>query len=371
MINQPMLKKYAHLLVHFSLYLKKGEKLYISSTILAAPLIEEIQKEAIKLGAIVEVNLSLASNADMLLSLGTDEQLKYIGLQHEYCMEHFDAYLAIRAPFEEEKQNDYVKDAEKVKMRREALAKTQQMYFERLGNGTLKRSLCQYPTMYNAKLAEMTLDEYAEFVFNACKLYEDNPQGAWESLSKEQQKIADFLNTKNIVRYKNNKTDIEFSVEDRLWVNSDGKNNMPSGEVFSSPVEDSVNGYIHFDYPAVYNKHAVNGITLKVKDGEVYEWSADEGQGFLNEIFKIEGAKFFGEVAIGNNYNVKRATKNILFDEKIGGTVHMAIGQSYIQTGGKNKCSIHWDMIADMKNGGEIYADGELVYKNGRFIVAL
>jgi len=177
-----------------------------------------------------------------------------------------------------------------------------------------------------------------------------------------------MLNTKSKIQYKSKKTDITFSVAGRTWINSDGRVNMPSGEVFTGPVEDTVNGVVHFDYPSIYLSREVSGVTFEVKDGEIQTWHAERGQEVLDEVMAVEGARYFGEVAIGTNYNVQHPTKNILFDEKIGGTIHMAVGQSYIQTGGKNQSVIHWDLISDMKDGGEIWADEEMVYQNGRFI---
>jgi aminopeptidase len=157
-------------------------------------------------------------------------------------------------------------------------------------------------------------------------------------------------------------------VKDRIWINSDGRANMPSGEVFTAPVEDSVEGTVHFDYPSVYSGHDVKGITLKVKGGQIVEWDAEVGRSILDQVFAIDGARFFGEVAIGTNYRIQQPTRNILFDEKIGGTIHMAVGQSYLQSGGKNKSAIHWDMIANMKDGGEIWADDKLIYRDGLFL---
>lgn len=367
MIDKELLEKYAYLLVHYSLYLKRGERLFINSTVLATPLIEEVYKEAIKIGVIVEVNLKLRYQSDLLLEYGDANQLKHLPVLEAYCLNKFDAYLSIRAPFSPSnfgKVNDH-----NSRTRRETLKEINETYFRRIGNGSMKRSLCQFPTEYNAELAGMSLEEYTNFVFNACYLFEEDAGEAWRKLSSGQQLIADYLNTKELVRYKNDKTDIEFSLKGRKWINSDGKNNMPSGEVFSSPVEDSVNGYIYFDYPSVYKGRKVAGISLLVVNGEIVKWDAKTGKSVLDEVFEIEGTKFFGEVAIGNNFNIQRATNNILFDEKIGGTIHMAIGQSYIQTGGKNVSPVHWDLITDMKVNGEIYADGELIYKNGQFIV--
>jgi aminopeptidase len=171
-----------------------------------------------------------------------------------------------------------------------------------------------------------------------------------------------------MIQYKNQHTDIRFSVKGRIWINSDGRANMPSGEVFTGPVEDSVSGVVYFDYPSVFSGHDVQGITLTVEDGQIVTWDAETGKEILDQVFAIEGARYFGEVAIGTNYKIQRATKNILFDEKIGGSIHMAVGQSYLQSGGKNQSTIHWDMIADMRNGGEILADGKVIYRNGNFL---
>ncbi|HEY1406796.1 MAG TPA: aminopeptidase, partial [Spirochaetota bacterium] len=159
-----------------------------------------------------------------------------------------------------------------------------------------------------------------------------------------------------------------FSVAGRTWRNSDGKRNMPSGEIFTSPVEDSVNGVIRFSFPGVYMGEEVEGVTLHVKDGFIEKWSADKGGKLLDEVFKIEGSRRFGEVAIGTNDSINRFTRNILFDEKIGGTIHMAVGASYPETGGKNESAVHWDLINDMRSGGKIFADGACIYENGVFI---
>ena len=144
---------------------------------------------------------------------------------------------------------------------------------------------------------------------------------------------------------------------------------MPSGEVYTSPVEDSVNGFITFTLPSLYQGHMIENVKLEVKDGYIERWSSDNKTEILDDVFKIDGTRRFGEAAIGTNYRINRLTRNILYDEKIGGTIHMAIGQSYLQSGGKNESTVHWDMISDMVNGGKIYADSELIYENGTFII--
>lgn len=362
-----ILKKYAKLLVNYCLEIKADEKLFISSTTLAEPLVREVYREALSKGAHVEMDLAMRGMNRIFYEEANENQLNYIPTLKQEAMSNFDAYLAIRAPFN--LKEDQSINAYKRATRSKALKGLSELYFERTANKSLKRSLCQYPTQASAQEADMSLEEYQKFVFNACNLYDEDPQQAWLERRTSQQKIVDYLNQKDKIRYVCGDTDISFSVKDRIWINSDGQTNMPSGEVFTGPIEDSVNGTAYFSYPAIFMGKEVQGITLHVKDGEVVDWSANRGKDILDEVFKVDGARFFGEVAIGTNYNIQRATKNILFDEKIGGTIHMAVGQSYKQTGGKNMSSIHWDMITDMKNGGKIIADGDLIYKNGEFTI--
>ena len=285
---------------------------------------------------------------------------------YQKAMEEFEAYLYIRAPYNLHDQQNV--DPDKVKRHKAANAALNQTYFKRTATRDLKRNLCQFPTEAAAQNAGMSLEEYEQFVFTACNLFEDNPIQQWLEVRQFQQQIVDVLNSREKIHYKGEGIDISFSTKERTWINSDGQTNMPSGEVYTSPVEDSVNGIVNFSYPAVYMGHEVEDVTLWVKDGYVEKWEARRGEDFLNQIFNMDGTRRFGEAAIGTNYNIQRFTKNILFDEKIGGTIHMAIGQSYLQAGGKNKSAIHWDMIANMQNGGEIYADDEKIYESGKFL---
>ncbi len=364
-----MLQKYAELLVHYCLELQEAERLYIQTTTLAEPLVREIYRVATRAGAIVEVSMHMRGQERIYLNeVYHDAQYDYISPLYRKAMEEFEAFLFIRAPFNlRESQNI---DKEKAQRRQKTYKALRQTYFKRTATRALKRSLCQYPTQASAQEAGMSLEEYEQFVYQACGLYSKDPMQEWLKVRQQQQFVVDHLNTCQDIRYLGVGTDISFSTKGRTWINSDGQTNMPSGEVYTSPVEDSVNGHIHFSFPALYMGHEVEGVTLWVKDGLVEKWEAKRGQEFLDHIFQMEGARRFGEAAIGNNFNINRFTKNILFDEKIGGTVHMAIGQSYLQAGGKNTSSIHWDMIADMRKEGEIYADGEKIYEKGAFLIA-
>ena len=358
--------KYANLLLDYCLEIKEGQKLYIKSSTLAEPLLRELYRGGVMRGAHVVIDMSFSGQNKILMDNANEEQLAFASPNYVEAMNTYDAFLFVRAPFNlKEDQNV---DGEKRKFRSQALKPLNQVYFDRTANGSLTRSLCQYPTQASAQEAGMSLEEYREFVFNACNLDKEEPHKEWLEVRKKQQSIVDHLNTVDKVRYVNDKTDISYSVKGRTWINSDGRTNMPSGEVFTGPVEDSVNGVVYFDYPSIFMGTEVQGIRLEVKDGLVIKWSAEKGNKILDQVFDIEGARRFGEVAIGTNYNIKRATKNILFDEKIGGTIHMAVGQSYKQTGGTNQSSIHWDMIAEMKNGGQIFTDNKLIYDNGFFL---
>ncbi len=362
-----MIQRYAKLLVEYCLQIGAGEKLFVSSTTLAEPLVREVYRLATQKGALVVTELAWREQSRIFYLEANQEQLAWANPLIQAVYQDFDAFLFIRAPYN--LREDQNVDAKKRAYRGEALKPLQDVYNLRTADRSLKRCLCQYPTQAAAQEAGMSLEEFESFVFEACRLNTPDPEQSWLDVRQTQQRFVDFLNRADQLTYKNANTDLRFSVKGRKWINSDGQTNMPSGEVFTAPIEDSVSGHIHFDYPSVFRGHEIAGITLWVENGRVMKWDAERGINLLNDIFEIEGARTFGEVAIGTNYKIQQSTKNILFDEKIGGTVHMAVGQSYIQTGGLNHSSIHWDMIADMKKGGQIIADGELIYQDGQFMI--
>ncbi|MFN8294322.1 MAG: aminopeptidase [Chitinophagales bacterium] len=369
MPEQKILEKYASLLVNYCLEVKPNDTVYIASSYLAEPLLKEVLKEVYKAGGHPALNIDINLTDVNVLQYGEKHQLQWINPMRKVAFETFDCYLNIRAPFTKGDDEKEVVDAEKYKIFQEAQKDLNRLYFERTGNGSMRRCLCQYPTQAGADDAEMSLEEYEQFVFQSCYLYEENPVSKWLEMRQTQAAYVERLNKADKVHYKGPNIDITFSVKGRKWINSDGRANMPSGEVFSAPIEDSVNGKVYFSYPAIYMGKDVEGISLEVKNGEIVSWKAEKGQDVLDKVFAVPGAKFWGEVAIGTNFNIQRTTRNILFDEKIGGSIHMAVGQSYQQCGGKNESTVHWDMITDMKTGGEIYADGELIYQNGRFLI--
>lgn len=366
-MRKSIYEKYAKLLINYSLELKPEEKLIIRGSYLSAPLIKEAYKEALKVGAYPEIMISIGETSKIYYDYSNEKQLKYISPIQKLAVNEYDAFLNIKSSINlKELQNV---DPEKKKIASMAQSEISKIFMKRASEGSLKWSLCEFPTYSQAQESGFSLEEYEDFVFSACFLYEDDPVKKWEQIHDEQERIVQFLNKKKNIRYKTKDTDISFSTEGRIWINSDGKHNMPSGEVFTTPVENSVNGKIRFSYPGIFMGQEIEDISFVVKNGEIIEWNAKKGKKLLDRLFEIPGTKRFGEAAIGTNYGIKKFIKNMLFDEKIGGTIHMAVGASYPETGGKNQSSVHWDLLADMTESGEIYADNELIYKNGKFII--
>jgi aminopeptidase len=240
---------------------------------------------------------------------------------------------------------------------------------KRAAEGSLRWAGTQYPCNSSAQDAEMSLSEYEDFVFNAGLLNHPDPIASWKRVSERQQRLTDFLNDKSDYHVvAANGTDVRMSVANRRWINCDGQANFPDGEIFTGPVLDSVNGVIKYSVPAVYHGREVQDVRLKFKDGKVIDASASKGEDYLISMLDMDaGARFLGECAIGTNFGITRYTRNTLFDEKIGGTVHFAVGAGYPETGNTNESGLHWDMVVDLRTGGYIEIDGEKVNVDGRF----
>ncbi len=339
----------------------------INSTYLAEPLLQALMEEVLRAGAHPHFQTAFRGQDRLFLTHAGPDQLNYVPTSYSESMEQFDAYLVIMAPFNTREMQQV--DPAKSRQMAAARSKSRKIYMERTATRAMKRNLCLYPTEASAQEAGMSLEEYEQFVFGACLLDQPDPVQAWLEVRARQQKVVDYLNRCSDIHYQGPDIDIRFSTKGRTWINSDGQTNMPSGEVYSSPVENTVNGRVRFSFPGIFMGREIEDISLEVRDGEVVRWEAKRGQELLDELLNLPGARRFGEVAIGTNYGIDRLTRNMLFDEKMGGTIHMALGQSYGQTGGRNDSDIHWDMLADMRNGGAIYADGEMIYQNGHFLI--
>jgi len=362
-----VLSKLAKLITEYCTSVKQGDEVLINSTYEAYPLIRELWKEIVRRGGYPRWNINDEVLNEIFYKYSTEELLRYYSRIDEYITENVDVRISILSSTHSKYLVNV--DPERLKLRAQATRKLTEIFMRRDSEGVLRWVVTAYPTRAMAQEAGMSPLEYEEFVFKSLKLYEDDPVVAWVNQANTQQRIVDALSKVSELRIVGHDTDIVLRVDGRVWINDDGKNNMPGGEVFTGPHEDSVEGVIRFDFPAVWRGVEVRNVKLVFRRGEVVEAEAELGSEFLKKMLETdEGARRIGEVAFGLNYDITRYTKEILFDEKIGGTIHMALGASYIKTGGTNKSSIHWDLIKDMKKG-KVFADGELIYENGRFLM--
>jgi aminopeptidase len=361
------LAKLAHLLVTYSLRLQPGDLLEIDTTPLAAPLVREVYREALLAGAHPFTRIALPETRELLLKYGTDEQLTYVLPFTLSEMKEINALLTIWA--EVNPRHLSGADPEKIAALQQSRREVNRIYSERMASGSLRWCGTLFPTEGAAQDAEMSLLDYEEFVYSAGKLDAADPAAEWQAVHDQQQRIADLLSTKREIRLVAPGTDLTYETDGRRWLNADGKVNFPDGEVFTSPIETRTRGQISFTYPAVYGGREVEGVQLVFAEGRVVEATAEKGEDYLRaQLDQDEGARRLGEAAFGLNYDIQRFTRNTLFDEKIGGTIHLALGQAFPEVGGQNESALHWDMVNDMR-AGEVYADGALVYKDGRFIV--
>lgn len=362
-------QKYADVLVNYSTKVKKNDLVIIKTqSYLAEPLIKEIYRAVLKNGAHPVVRCSFESLSEIFIKNADDNQLNYIDEMSKIEFEKADKIISIGAPLNVKSMANA--NSDKMAKRSKATRELSQTMLKRSEKGELNWVMADFPTQALSQEAKMSLDEYEEFLINSCYLDLENPVQKWIEIGQEQKRIISKLNGTKKLHITGEKTDITFSVENRLWISCDGINNFPDGEIFTSPVEDSAEGEIYFDFPAIYRGNQADKIHLKLKEGRVIEASAQTGEDFLNSMLNMdEGSRLVGEIAIGTNERIKNVTGNILFDEKIGGSVHMALGASYPETGGKNVSGLHWDIIKNMKNNSCIYADDKLIYKDGRFVI--
>ncbi|MBM7871110.1 aminopeptidase [Clostridium pascui] len=360
------LNKLAKLLVNYSTEVKPGDFVLVQCDDVATPWMVEVVKEAVKAGAHVETLIDSQETKYIKLKHASNEQLLEENYIQKCAIEKADVWLTAWGS-QNTKANSNI-PSEKIKYSSKGASSWRRIYSERCGDGTLRWCGTQFPTHADAQEASMNIFEYEDFVYGAGLLDYDDPVSEWKKISKEQERWVRYLDTKKELHMISEGTDIKVNIENRKWINCDGKANFPDGEIFTSPVENGINGVITFSFPGIYAGKEIEGIVLKVEQGKVVEATAKKGEELLKELINTdEGSSFFGEVAIGTNYGIKKFTRNMLFDEKIGGTIHMALGDSMPEAGGKNKSTIHWDMLCDMRNGGKIYADGELFYENGEF----
>jgi len=364
------LNKLAKLLVNYSTRVKPGDFVLVSGEDVTIPWMVEVVKEAVKAGGHVETTISSGQVSEMKLKYGTSDQLKEENFLFKKALELADVWLSAWGT-RNTKANSNV-EASKIQDTLKGATSWRKIYSSKMGDGSLRWCGTMFPTFADAQEASMSLSEYEDFVYGAGLLNADDPVEEWEKVSAQQERWVKYLDTKKQIHIVSTDTDVLVNVSGRKWINCDGKVNFPDGEIFTSPVENDIEGHISFSFPGIYFGKEIEGIKLEISKGKVVKAFAKKGEELLRTLLKIdEGSCYFGEVAIGTNYGIQKFTRNMLFDEKIGGTVHMAIGDSMPEAGGINHSTLHWDMLCDMREAGKIYADGELFYENGKFIEAI
>ncbi len=364
----PRVDKLAKVLLHYSLKLKKGKILKIQGQVVAMPLITAAYAEAVKIGAHPFVRIVIPDNEEVLLKHASEEQLRFISPMARLEVNRIDALLHIWA-------NENSRYLSSVDPKRQARAAKYQKpirrrFFQRLAKKEASWVGTQFPTLGDAQDADMSLSDYEDFVYRAGHIHTADPVRHWKKVHKEQQRLIKILNRADKLHIQAPDTDLKLRVKGRPWVNCSGTENFPDGEVFTSPIENSAEGFIRYSYPAVYAGREVEDVRMEFKKGKVVKETASKNQRFLTEMLNSDkGGRYLGEVAIGTNYEIKRFSKNTLFDEKIGGTCHLAVGEGFAESGGKNRSAIHWDMVCDLKKDSEIKADGKVIYRNGRFAI--
>lgn len=366
-MRDPRLAKLANVLVNYSVGVKKGNLVRIRGTHGCEPLMLELLRETLGAGGHPVLQIDLEETAELLIKHGNESQLKFVNPLAKFENQKLDCLFHIWS--EENTKHLSNVDPKKLSLAESARKPIRKIMFDRAAKGELKWVGTQFPTQGSAQDAEMSLAEYEEFVFRAGLLHTADPVKAWKQVSQRQQKLTDLLNGKSDYRVvAANGTDVRMNVRGHTWINCDGHENFPDGEVFTGPVIDSVNGQINFSFPAVHHGREVQDAKLTFKNGKVVDASATKGEEFLISMLDMDkGSRFLGECAIGTNYSITRYTRNTLFDEKIGGTVHFALGAGYPETGNKNESGLHWDMVVDLRNGGFVEIDGQKISIDGRF----
>jgi aminopeptidase len=363
----PRVTKLAKVLVQYSLEIKPGQQMELRTSPLADELSLAVYAEAIKSGAHVVINNGLPGAEEIFFKYASEAQLDYVSPLYKLTVETFDAILYIEAEHNTRALSGI--DPARLARSRKARTPVSNILLDRSSRHELRWCLTVYPTPALAQEADMSLSDYQEFVYDAGLLNEPDPVAAWQKELQRQHELIAWLQNKDRVTLKGSNIDLTLSIKERQFIESAGKFNFPDGEIFTGPVEESVNGWVRFRYPAIYDGQEVTDIELWFERGKIIKEKAGKGQELLTALLNTDaGGRYLGEWGIGTNYQIQRFTKNMLFDEKIGGTIHLAVGASYPETGGKNESGLHWDMLCDMAES-EIIVDGETFYRNGKPVV--
>jgi aminopeptidase len=358
----------AQILVRYSTRVQKGDVCVIQGSTPAEVLVQAVYEEVLRAGGLPIMQLTTEGAAAAFYDLASDEQLDWVPPTAKWAIENCDVRIAIMSDTNprELSQVDPAKQTRTQKARKPLMETS----MKRSATGEYRWSLTLFPTAAYAAEAGMSLAAYEDFYYRACLATDAEPVTAWQRQSDEVKRLTEWIQGREEVHIKGPGTDIKLGVADRTFIPCVGEHNMPDGEFFTGPHEDATEGEVSFSFPASYGGREVSGVKLRFEGGKITDASAERGEDFLLEMLDTDdGARRLGELGIGTNYGISTGTKEILLDEKIGGTVHMAVGMSYPESGGTNDSAIHWDMVCDLRQGGSIAVDGEELQRDGKFVV--
>ncbi len=362
----PRVEAVANVLVEYSVEVKPGQFVRINANVEGMPLVVAAYRAVLEAGGNPWLDIGIEETEELLYAFASDEQLDYIPPFFKHAVEDFDVDITIWTDANTKRLNSI--DPAKQARRAKANHPLSKRFLERMASKDLRWVGTAYPTNANAQTAEMSLREYEEFVYGACRVCEPDPVAIWKDVSRKQQVLIDWLSERKEIHVQGDETDLRLSYAGRTWENCDGRENFPDGEIFTGPVEESVEGQIRFSYPACFRGRQVEDVRLWFEKGKVVKATAGKNEAFLLEMLDIDdGARFVGEFAFGTNPGIQRFTGDTLFDEKIGGTIHLALGKGFLETGSTNDSAIHWDMVCDLRDGGRVLVDGEVFCENGDF----
>ena len=367
-MRDPRIENLARIMVEHSTGVKKGDVCVIEGESAAEPLLKAIYERVLEAGGLPVLNVSLSGQSAAFFERASDEQLAWVPPPSQWAVDEADVRFRVMASTNNRELSSVPPERQRtVQTARQPLMKKM---MERAANDELRWALTLFPTEAYAAEAKMSLDAYEDFYYAACLATDGDPVGAWKKASEETKRLAEWIQDREEVHITGPGTDIKLNVSGRTFIAADGKHNMPDGEFFTGPHEDSAEGEVSFHLPATYAGREVSGVKFRFEGGKVVVATAERGEEFLNEMLDSdEGARRLGELGIGTNYGITDGTGEILLDEKIGGTVHLAVGSSYPDTGGVNESAVHWDMICDLRKGGKIVVDGETLEEDGKFVV--
>jgi aminopeptidase len=364
----PRVVKLAQIMVDYSLELKPGQQVWLRTAPVAQEFNLAFYEQAVKAGAHVLIDQAIPGAEEVYYKYASDQQLDFIAPHRKLVAETFDASLRVWS--DENTRSLAGVDPKRIARYNKAWAEVFNGVMKRSAAGLYRWCVTVHPTPAMAQDANMSLADYTDFVYEAGMLHEANPLAFWRAEGKKQEEIIAWLGGRKQVVLKGSNIDLKLSIDGRTFEKSDGLYNFPDGEIFTSPVDDSAQGCVRFKYPGIYAGQEVEDIELSFEGGKVVKEKASRNQQLLTSLLNTDdGARRLGEWGIGTNYGITRFSRNMLFDEKIGGTVHFAVGQAFPECGGKNVSGVHWDMLCDMADS-EIEIDGDLFYKNGRFVLA-